>query len=120
VLLVVASASIVGGNANQKCLQCNSHFLGARAASDVDSCCRRQCLHCGGGTDQNIGEGHGFALGHGGGAHAKDLSPRLIEVLVGKKVVGVATGFKSHCVDARQERSSPHGDGIIRNVHMGG
>jgi len=38
-------------------------------------------------------------LGHGGGAHAKDLSPRLIEVLVGKKVVGVATGFKSHCVD---------------------
>jgi hypothetical protein len=44
-----------------------------------------------GGKDE-YGRGKGIALGHGGGAHAKELAPRLVEALVGKNVVGVKAG----------------------------
>jgi len=46
---------------------------------------------CGGGKDE-YGRGKGIALGHGGGAHAKELALGLVEVLVGKNVVGVTAG----------------------------
>jgi len=47
---------------------------------------------CGGGTHKASGDGLGMGLGHGGREHAQELSPRLIEALAGKKVVGVSVG----------------------------
>jgi len=42
-------------------------------------------LFTGGGTDEHYNLGQGMGLAHGG-LHAQELSPRLVEVLVGKKV----------------------------------
>jgi hypothetical protein len=47
---------------------------------------------CGGGTHKASGDGLGMGLGHEGAEHAQELSPRLVEALAGKKVVGVSAG----------------------------
>jgi hypothetical protein len=65
--------------------------------------------------------GIGIGLGHGGGEHAQELSPRLVEALVGKSVAAVAwqVVFTQQC-GPRRESSSPLGTRAGRRLGHGG
>jgi len=67
--------------------------LSVAAGGHITAICTVDGLFtCGGGTDKVSGHGLGSGLGHGGGEDAQELSPRLVEALVGRKVVGVSAG----------------------------
>jgi len=71
-----------------------SKLLSVAAGRSITAICTvdGKLFTCGGGTDKDSGLGLGFGLGHGGGEDAQELSPRLVEALAGKKVVGVSVG----------------------------
>jgi len=101
---VVATAKALGMYKRSKLLSVSAGD-GTTAICTVDG-----VFTCGGGTDtySYSGDHYGYALGHGVGTTAKELSPRVIEALSGASVVGVTAGCYHTAVSLDRCRRTLH------------